>query len=244
MEMNKEALEYLVSLGVVGVQNINGQAYSERQLYPVKPYVPTPEKINVTSLDSVVKLVKSEAEKLMAYNKTSVFVRVDGPRKVSVFSGCVGDEFKRHYFYEATCDVPDFKEGFRSHEAAIIELQSRFSDGEGKEYLLGLLSSISKESNVSTNDNGVSQTVQARSGVSLLQTVQVKPRVSLRPYRTFLEVEQPESQFLLRLNDKGEVGLFEADGGMWKMHAKKSVCAYLEAGLSDLVSGGSVVVME
>jgi hypothetical protein len=243
MEMNKDALEYLVSLGSLAIKEVNGQTYSDRILYPVKPYVPTPEKINITSLDSVVKLVKAEAEKLMSHDGTPVFVRVDTPRKVSVFSGCA-DEFKRHYFYEATCDVPDFYEGFRSHEKAIIELQSQYAEGEGREYLLGLLSSISKESNVSTNDNGVSQTVQARSGVSLLQTVPVKPRVSLRPYRTFLEVEQPESQFLLRLNDKGEVGLFEADGGMWKMQAKKNVCTYLESGLSELVSAGSVVVME
>ena len=29
-------------------------------------------------------------------------------------------------------------------------------------------------------------------------------------------MEQPESEFLLRLDDDGNVGLFEADGGMWK----------------------------
>lgn len=63
-------------------------------------------------------------------------------------------------------------------------------------------------------------------------------------YRTFLEVEQPESQFLLRLNEKGEVGLFEADGGMWKLAAKKNVSTYLENALADMISAGSVVVME
>lgn len=243
MEMNKDSLSYLVSLGETAFTTIDGTVYSNRNIYPVPKFIPSPEKINVTSLDSIVKLVKCEAERLMSSDHIPVFVRVDTPRQVSVFSGCAED-FKRHYFYQATCDVPDFYEGFRSHETAIIELQSRYADGEGRDYLLNLLSSISRESNVSTNDNGVSQTVQARSGVSLLQTVQVKPRVSLRPYRTFLEVEQPESQFLLRLNDKGEVGLFEADGGIWKLSAKKNVSVYLESALSDLIGSGSVVVME
>lgn len=243
MEMNKDALAYLVGLGKAGVCEINGQFFSDHTLTRVPSVIPSPDKITVTSLDSIVKLVKREAEGLMSHENIPVFVRVDSPRKVSVFSGCA-EEFKRHYFYEATCDVPDFYEGFRPHETAIIELQSRYADGEGRDYLLNLLSSINRESSVSTNDNGVSQTVQARTGVQLLQTVQVKPRVALRPYRTFLEVEQPESQFLLRLNDKGEVGLFEADGGMWKLVAKKNVSTYLENALADMISAGSVVVME
>ena len=57
-------------------------------------------------------------------------------------------------------------------------------------------------------------------------------------------MEQPESEFILRLNDNGDVGLFEADGGAWKLEAKKNVMEYFEAALSDLVTSGDVVVME
>ena len=71
-------------------------------------------------------------------------------------------------------------------------------------------SRMSKDSGVTTRDNGVSQEVEARQGVSLKALVQVKPRVALRPFRTFLEVEQPVGEFLLRLDDDGNVGLFEA----------------------------------
>ena len=65
----------------------------------------------------------------------------------------------------------------------------------------------------------------------------------LRPYRTFLEVEQPESEFLLRLDEDGNVGLFEADGGMWELEAKRRVAAYFEAKLELEISAGHVVVM-
>ena len=59
---------------------------------------------------------------------------------------------------------------------------------------------MTDEKSVSTNDNGVTQTVEARQGVALNALAQVKPRVLLRPFRTFLEVEQPESEFLLRVD--------------------------------------------
>lgn len=74
-------------------------------------------------------------------------------------------------------------------------------------------------------------------------TVQVKPRVALRPFRTFLEVEQPESEFLLRLDDDGNVGLLEADGGMWQQTAKASITAYFEDKLAQEVKDGKIVVM-
>ncbi len=89
----------------------------------------------------------------------------------------------------------------------------------------------------------MSQEVTARQGIALSQRVAVKPRVPLRPYRTFLEVEQPESEFLLRLDEQGRVGLFEADGGMWKMTAKHSIADYLEFELAALIEAGSVIVM-
>ena len=176
------------------------------------------------------------------FDNLPMFVRVDGARKVSVFS-TYDSEMCRDSLYEATCDVPGFQEGFREQEKAIIELRSKFMPGEGVDYLLDLLSRINKENGVTTRDNGVSQEVEARQGISLKALVQVKPRISMRPYRTFLEVEQPESEFILRLDEDGNVGLFEADGGMWKMQAKASIVAYFEEKLADEINAGKVIVM-
>ena len=70
-----------------------------------------------------------------------------------------------------------------------------------------------------------------------------RSRIPLRPYRTFTEVEQPESEFILRLDDEGRVGIIEADGGAWKMTAKANIAAYFETTLAEEVHSGSVVVM-
>lgn len=48
---------------------------------------------------------------------------------------------------------------------------------------------------------------------------------------------------ILRLDEDGNVGLFEADGGMWKMQAKASIVAYFEEKLADEISAGKVIVM-
>ena len=144
--------------------------------------------------------------------------------------------FRQVYYEAKATDVPGFQDGFRDQEKAIIELRSRFSPGEGVDYLLDLLSRISKENGVITNDNGVSQTVEARQGVALKTMEQLKPRVPLRPFRTFQEVEQPESEFLLRMDEEGNIGLFEADGGMWKLTARQTIKTFLEENLADLVA--------
>ena len=102
---------------------------------------------------------------------------------------------------------------------------------------------MSKDSGVTTKDNGVSQTVEVKAGVSLKQNVEINPRVKLQPFRTFLEVAQPESEYLLRVDETGRIGLFEADGGVWKLEAMQNVKEYLAVELDDLVKSGQVVVM-
>lgn len=85
-------------------------------------------------------------------------------------------------------------------------------------------------------------TGEARQGVAIKAMVAVKPRVPLRPFRTFQEVEQPESEFLLRLDEDGNIGLFEADGGMWRLTARQTIKAFLEAKLADLVASNAVYI--
>ena len=89
----------------------------------------------------------------------------------------------------------------------------------------------------------MSQTITAKKGVSLMTTEQVKPRLSLQPFRTFREIPQPESEFILRLDDTGRVGLFEADGGIWKIEAKCQIQGFLEGELEKEIEAGQVVVM-
>lgn len=236
--MLKEALAYLVSLKENKTYEIHGDTYSDHELERIEPHIDRPRQVRVNGLDSIVKLVKAE----LGNFERPLFIRVISPRQVEVF-GTLDKVKGRDYAYEAVCDAPDFREGWRDHESAIIELRSAFVPNEGTEYLLDLLSRICKEEGVTSEDNGVSQTVSARQGISLKNYERLKTRIPLVPYRTFTEIEQPESEFILRLDENTRVGLIEADGGRWKMTAKERIKAYFEAELAEEVAKSTVIVM-
>lgn len=245
--MIQKALQYLVSLAENKTYEIGGQTYSDHDLHRVVPHIERPSKINFASLDGIVKAIRTEIERVTC----PIFVSVSAHDKVEVFTTYRSDNMERDSLYTAIPELPRRPGEWNSYDDAMIILRSRYIQNEGTEYILGLLSHISDDNNVQSNDNGLSQQVTVKQGVSLSAKAAVKPRVVLKPFRTFLEVDQPESEFLLRLRpgdkDKGieaQIGLFEADGGAWKLDAKHYIAAYFEKSLADLIESGKVVVAE
>ena len=216
-----------------------GNAYADASLTRIPPHVDRPDCISVSGLDSICKLIRTELEKV----GTTIMVQVKSNDTVEVMTTYLSD-FSRNTLYRAKADAPGLRTGFRGREVALIELRSLCIPNEGTAYLLDLLSRMTNENSVSTNDNGVTQTVEARQGVALNALIEIKPRVMLRPFRTFLEVEQPESEFLLRVDPDEGIGFFEADGGIWKLEAKKNIADYFLKNMGDLIDAGKVVVMQ
>lgn len=236
--MLAKCIDKIVSLAKNETYEINGDTYSDHSLYRVPPHVDRPCELSVGSLDGIVKLIKTEMDVLTP----PLLVRIANYRTVEVFSSF--DEYmQRDSLYEATSCGPDFREGWRQQAEAIIELKSRFVQTEDSEYLLNLISHIVSDDSVSSDDNGVSQKVTTRSGIALVQNTNVRSRVTLKPFRTFPEVAQPASEFVLRLGENGEIGLFEGDGKVWTLEAKKNIAGYFEAALADEIAAGKVVVM-
>lgn len=241
--MLKEAIEKIVSLARPEVITVNGKTFSNQDFAEIKVTKHYPQELKLSSLDSVVQMVRKEAVMLFTpeLRGQQIFISVEEYNRVRVFSSY--DEWmQRERYYMAQADVPGFREGWQYAEDMIIKLRSLFLQTEDVDYLLNLISHMDSKESVSSSDNGITQTVETKKGVSLKETVQVRPRVRLTPFRTFLEVEQPESEFLLRVKE-GQIGLFEADGGVWKMVAKKRVQEWLENQLQDLIEDGRVIVM-
>jgi len=241
--MLKEFIAHIQKTTQPIIQSIDNSTFAvtgDGRTVELRPTIDHPDTLPLHSLEALVKMVQTEAVNA----EKPLYITIPNHLTVLCFGQPHPDaRFFRQVYYEAEAtDVPGFDDGFRDQEKAIIELRSKFVPGEGVDYLLDLLSRISKENGVTTNDNGVSQTVEARQGVALKTTVQVKPRVPLRPFRTFQEVEQPESEFLLRLDEEGNIGLFEADGGMWKLTARQTIKAFLEDKLADLVTSEAVYI--
>lgn len=86
--------------------------------------------------------------------------------------------------------------------------------------------------------DGVSQQAIIKTGVTTKDAAFVPNPVSLIPYRTFLEVPQPASDFVFRISEgRGGAPAFKlvaADGGLWKSQAVDNVKNYLVKALADV----------
>ena len=236
-----DKIEELVQRADTRIIEVDGEHYATGDLKQIpKPYY-APETINLNSLDSLVDIIKKELKKITE----PLFIRIISPTKIDVFTSFkTDDRCIRDYLYRANAELPNIViDNYVDHESFIIALKSKLIKNEDNEYVLNLLSKITDTESVTSDDNGISQTVRAKKGVVMVENVLVRPIVNLMPYRTFLEVGQPESQFLLRLKEGGYVGIFEADGGAWKLEAKENINEYLSQKLSDEIIAGDVVVI-
>ncbi|MDU4479969.1 MAG: hypothetical protein E7I90_22135, partial [Clostridium sp.] len=117
---------------------------------------------------------------------------------------------------------------FLDTERFNIMLQSAFVDDEDKSKLLKYTALITDDTVKNFGDDGISQKVTVKTGVVSVSDAVVPNPVTLAPFRTFPEVEQPESKFIFRMKEGPSAALFEADGGAWRNKAILNIKAYLE----------------
>jgi hypothetical protein len=124
-----------------------------------------------------------------------------------------------------------------SPEEAIIYLSSAFVRDANVDLLIKLFSNVKTGAVLQAEDDGVAQTVTAKVGPGLQLTTPVPNPVVLRPYRTFREIEQPETPFILRATSNGadklpSFRLIAVQDGKWKLDAAESVAEFLRKGLA------------
>lgn len=226
----KEALQYSVELAgreekiikdAEGVEFYDSKRHDLLMLNP-KPY---PDKLALSTLTSLVEYIKSGLNELLNQN---LIVVVESPASVSVYSE--DDEFKyRTTLIKSVVQLPEFSYGrYYDTESFNIALQSRFLDKDDRGIVLDYASKIVIENGADISDDGVSQVTTIKNGVASKGKAKAPNPVTLAPFRTFLEVTQPSSQFVFRIDKNGGLALFEADGGKWKLDAVKNVSEYLK----------------
>lgn len=202
-------------------------AFADKHLYRVENKLA--DTIVLSSLSGLAEMIKQE---MSEYN-LPLFVRATSAERVHVF-GAIRDDMQRERPFTAEAKFIDFDfNEYISIENMIICLKSRFAPTEDRDYLVQLLGNITDQQSVQIKDDGITQSATVKSGIQLIGEQRIKPIVTLKPYRTFLEVEQPESDFLIRLKD-GRAALFEADGGAWEREAVKNVADKLRELLEDV----------
>lgn len=234
--MIKEALQYLINLGNKEVFYENGQTFSTQPVHLLKE--PVAEKLNVRSLSGLVEYLKSNFD-----SNDSVMVHIETPTEVSAFLQLNTDR-EREYLIKANALLPRFHfEDWYDPETFNIKMQSAFVQNEDRDIILRVIGNIKEEDVKTFGDNGVSQSVTAKVGVATVGQVEVPNPVLLKPYRTFVEVEQPESKFIFRMKNGPLCALFEADGGKWKLEAMQNIKEYLHKELQELIEVDRVTII-
>jgi hypothetical protein len=232
--MIKAAIDRILGLAPVQRLTIDGREYTDQVIYPVHDPVPAP--LQIHTLTGLVDYIAAHKDVLDDLEGETPFFHVISHKEVELRSALTTVFCQRKTFLSAT---PPESRGYPfgtwlDPESFIIALQAMFVPDEITAQLLALVSSIKEEAVKTSGDDGISQTVTARAGVALVTEVKVPNPVTLRPYRTFMEVEQPAISCVFRLRQGPMLSLHEADGGLWRLEAIKSIKAYLDAAMEAL----------
>lgn len=242
----KEALAYAVELDNQKeiIHEVEGRTYynseNARLVELNRPaYADT---LVVNTLTGLVDYLKSKFDEEIVDEPEELLINIESPEKVVIYSQLNSDR-KRESIIQAVASLDKFPYGhFQDSERFIINLQSLFMREGDADAVLKCASAIRIEGGGDLNDNGISQTATIRQGATAAKA-EVPSPADLRPYRTFLEVEQPTSPFIFRVNKNGECALFEADGGMWKVFAMQSIKEYLSKELSEEIQNNRLTII-
>ena len=238
--MDNTAIEKIVELGKPNLVDHYGRVYTDKQLSVIKQ--PACNTLEFHTLDGLINTIKREYEDFDRF----LLINVYDESTVIVYSSLhTFSDRMREKPYICNADVIDIPLNRPvDYETMMITLKSKFVETPELLALVKLLGSITEESSATASDDGFTQNVVVRKGIAMKENKPVKPIVKLKPYRTFNEVDQPESDFLVRLSEGGYVSLYMADGGAWMLEARKNVAKYLKEGLADLIDGGHIIVVE
>lgn len=232
--MDKTAIEKIEAMSKPNTIGIGGRMYTDKRIFAVEE--PEVDSVALSTLSGLVDIVKQERQKF----PEKLVVHVVSPYKVNVYSSIRNSDRSRGTPYVCKWDGVDVDlDRKMDYESMMIMLKSRFVQTPEMLELVKLLGNITEQNSAQVSDDGFSQKVVVRKGIALKDNKTINPIIKLRPYRTFLEVEQPESEFLLRLSEGAQVALYEADGGAWKLEARKNIANYLRESLKD---SGAIVV--
>lgn len=233
MDMTRDALQYVVGLRTAEVLDINGGKYVDKDVHRVDKELRA-SAIQMNTLTSLVDYLKAGIDSIA----DKMLVQVVSPTEVKLISMLDSDR-KRECLVEVEAMIPAFEYGrYMSNERFIIALQSKFIDNDDRALLLQFAGTVKDESIAQYGDDGVTQKATIKTGITSVGDAVVPNPVKLRPFRTFIEVEQPESAFVFRMRQAEghgvECAIFEADGGAWKNAAMKSIKEYLQYELAEL----------
>ena len=246
MDLTKEALQYLADNTIKPkerVVKIGGSNFviDEAGHYDrIKPRVyNAKDPLIIKTLTGLVDYIKSNLER----KEAKLLLHIEKPDEVSLM-GLLAEDGSREYLASAQAIVPRFNfDYYLDIEEFNVALQSVFAPTADRDILLKVVGNLKEDNVKTTGDDGISQAVTIKTGVATAADVKVPNPVTLAPYRTFIEVKQPESKFIFRMKDGPRGAIFEADGGAWRNQAILNIKTFLEEQLTNEIASGKITIL-
>lgn len=247
MDLTKDAIKFITEMETKPHERIiemdDNRLFSVNTVGNVEEIFPrvfnAEEPLVLNTLSGFVKYVQSNLDR----QDESLIIQVKNESTVYL-KGLIAGDGSREELAVAKAIIPKFNFNyFMDTEEFNIALQSKFLPNEDRQILLQVVGNVSEENVKNTGDDGVSQAVTINQGIASKADVKVPNPVVLVPYRTFLEVEQPESQFIFRMKDGPRGAIFEADGGAWRNQAIVNIREYLKEQLSEEIESGRITIL-
>lgn len=200
--------------------------------------------LRIGTLSGLAKYLEDNRDKL-AHNE--IMVHVENANSVLVRTGLgvdgAGNPRRDTYLAAGCFDMVTQQVGrYCGYEEFVVWLRTAFEGSPERQQLLDIIGSITSSDVREDFDNGITQKVETKKGVAFKDVTAVNPVWALRGFRTFREVTQPASLYLLRIKhgsggDKPVFMLSECDGRAWELEAMANIGEYLRSateGIKDL----------
>ncbi|MHC1744868.1 MAG: hypothetical protein AB9873_17825 [Syntrophobacteraceae bacterium] len=245
--MIRAAIDRVIDLARAEIIDVATRKYATKELKPI--YEPQPPLLKLSTLTSLVDYVQANFDQ----HEHPFKVHIMSPILVNLISEIHGPFQQRSVFVAADHNEPSkFKPGtYYDLEEFCILLRTSFVPTQFVADLLKVFGNVKGEAVSQWSDDGVSQSVQAKAGIALVQDVPIPSPVALQPYRTFREIAQPESPYIVRAKaNEGKapsVALFECEGDQWAVfpRAVDAIKGFLREALPEAtiilgVKGGNM----
>lgn len=241
--MIRNAINRILELAKPNTVEYGGNLYVDKELHRVDTDIRA-ETLQLSTLTSLVEYVK-EWLVVPKGEERQYFIHIASPTRVDIVSALDGDK-KRETLVSAVADIPRIPfNQYIDNEQLLISLQSCFVYAEDTDTALVLrfAGTVTSGSIAEYGDDGVTQKATIKQGVASKAEAIVPSPCVLKPYRTFIEAEQPSSKFVFRMREGGrnnvESSLYEADGGAWKNVAKENIKKFLVENLE----GTNIIIL-
>ncbi len=242
--MIAKAMDWIKEHSAPTITEIDGSRWSDRELEKIEN-VRRMDAVNFYTLTSLTDYLKSEVDVPNSFIE-HIFINVISPSKISVYSEANSlNYYRRTEIANVSAMLPAVKIGqWVDQTEFCIMMRANFIDNglyemedevarfdTDRDALIRVASNIVSGTIAQYEDTGISQKATLKTGIQESEDKLLPDKVILRPYRTFMEVEQPKSEFIFRAQDDKfngvQLSLHEADGGRWKQDAMASIKNYL-----------------